>query len=232
MTAGYTEAELKTLADAMLENQPVDPSGDDIKTAPCVTGMVMAARYNGVLLKVLLQSGRTFLFNLNSVVASELMSVVNQSYNGWPSGLIPMLDAEISISATEETLDIISFAAGADANGLPVNFTDGTRCFMVYLPRAIAMRVHLAITAAGEAAGWWNKDHVLQPAHMPEEIEIQQEAALLMSRYGLKAEMEASQRASRALEQQDKFNHELWIRVTAAIQELERTMPPDHERPI
>lgn len=228
MTAGYTEVELAALHRIMLDNQPADPSRDDIKTAPQITGIATAARYNGLFLKIMFQSNETLLLKINCVVASELMASISHACNGWaPSKPLQMLDAEIGILSTEGSLDVTSFASGADANGLPVNFTDGNRSVVVFLASPIAIKILAAINSAGESAGWWNKAFILQPARVPEELEIQQEAAQLISRYKETAAGEASRRAISALEVGDKFNHELWQQVAVAVREIERAMPAD-----
>ena len=55
-----------------------------------------------------------------------------------------------------------------------------------------------------------------------EEIDIWRAAKQMIDRHGEDAEIAASMRADSALEQGDQFNVKLWMRVAAAVRELER----------
>jgi len=70
----------------------------------------------------------------------------------------------------------------------------------------------LSIAHAAKAAGWWDKDFVLQPAQMSDETVIQQAANQLLKQYGRQAAIEAAERPNAAIEAGNVFYHELWQR--------------------
>jgi len=170
------------------------------------------------------------LFHLNCVVALELMFGVSEAAAkfDWEIEQAPA-DEKLAWLDTErdgKALNVTSLTTGADLTGLLVDFADGAAgSIRFFLPLSVARQILLAIDAAGETAGWWDKRFVLLPARQPEEIEIQRAAIQLMHQYGERAAMEAGLRADGWLELGDMFTRTLWQRVMVAVQELERTRP-------
>ena len=60
---------------------------------------------------------------------------------------------------------------------------------------------------------------------MTDEIDIIRSAAVLMRRHGEDASIEAAMRADALLEQGDMDGRAVWLRIIAAIKELEATEP-------
>ena len=197
MTTGYTQAELDNLQRIMEERAPALSTPEDLKSAPHVLSATWAGSYTGVLLNLQFQAGQSMLFHLNCVVASELMFGISEAMVncGWEDIAPEDADQQLSLLDTEregKALNAISLTTGASPDGLLVNLGDGeVGNVRFFLPRSVARQVLLAITTAGETAGWWDKEFTLQPARQPEEIEIVRAANQLMQRYGDRAAMEA-----------------------------------------
>jgi hypothetical protein len=79
MTTGYTQAELDNLQRIMEERAPTLSTADDLKSAPHVLSATWAASYTGVLLNLQFQAQQSVLFNLNCVVALELMLGIGEA---------------------------------------------------------------------------------------------------------------------------------------------------------
>lgn len=60
---------------------------------------------------------------------------------------------------------------------------------------------------------------------MTDDIEIYRAAALMMKRHGEDAPIEAAMRADALLDQGDMDGRAVWLRIIAAIKELEATEP-------
>jgi hypothetical protein len=179
MTTGYTQAELEELQRILVERAPASLTPEDLKLAPHVLAATWAGSYTGFLLNLQFQAQQSLMFQLNCVVALELMIGISEAavkFGWWtnepqhkPDDRLPLLDTEQDATA----LPMSSLTTGAAPNGILVNFGDGeTANFRFLLTRSVARQVFATINFAGETAGWWDKEFVLQPARMPEEIEI------------------------------------------------------------
>jgi len=62
------------------------------------------------------------------------------------------------------------------------------------------------------------------------DLDIYRSAHVLVKRYGQDAPLEAAQRADAMLEAGDMDGHAVWLRITAAVEELLRAEPRPGER--
>jgi hypothetical protein len=230
MTTGYTQADLDHLHRLMMDRAPPLPTLDDLKTTPSVTAAAFNGSHTGLLLLLEFQAEQRMILNINCVVALDLMHGINDAataFRWW--GAVPAGEAEAdalpiySTDHDDSALAIFTLGTGALNEGMLITFGDGQGGNVrVFFPRSVARGVVVSIMSVAEQAGWWNDKFVLQPARVPEEIEIERAANQLAKHYGKAAVWVAVSRSNEAMEAGDTFNHALWQRVSWAVHELER----------
>ena len=236
MTTGYTQAELDRMHGVMLETAPPLPTLADVKTAPSATAVNFNGSYSGILLLLHFQAAQHMAFHLNCVVAQELMDGINDRAceHGWweemeaghgPHDILPVCDNAHNKGAHH----VVTLTTGALAEGILVHFKDSdAHSTIVFLPKSLARGVAIAVTTVGEAAKWWDEEFKLLPAQLVDDLTIRRAANQLIKQHGKRAAREVAKRVNAAMAAGDKFNHELWQRVSVAVEAVKQTAPgPD-----
>jgi len=189
-----------------------------------------------MLLLLSFQADQHVALHLNCVVAQELMDGINDRAcdHGWweemeaghgPNDILPVCDNAHNKNAHQ----VIALTTAAFPDGILVHFKDSEeRGTMVFLPKSLARGVAIGVTTVGESAKWWDEDFKLLPAQVIDDVTIHRAANQLLKQHGKRAGREVAKRVDAAMAAGDKFNHELWQRVSAAVEKMGRTTPgPD-----
>jgi hypothetical protein len=220
----------------MLDSAPPLPTLADVKSAPSATAVTFNGSYSGILLLLHFPAEQHMAFHLNCVVAQELMDGINDRAcdHGWweemeaghgPNDILPVCDNAYNKSAHQ----VVAVTTAAIPEGILVHLKDNDgRSTILFLPKSLARGVAIAVSTVGEAAKWWDEEFKLLPAQVVDDRTIHRAANQMIKKHGKRAAREVAKRVNEAMAVGDKFNLELWQRVSVAVEAMKQTTPgPD-----